>query len=223
VSRGDFGPFWLSLQVASLATAIIVTFGTPLGWLLARTRFPGKGLLSGMMTLPLVLPPTVIGYGLLLFLGRRGWAGRWLDQAFGVSVAFHWSGAVIASAVMAAPMFVIPVRGAFAGVDPNLENAARLLGRGEFSVFWSITIPLSWRGFASGLVLTFARALGEFGATLMLAGNIPDRTRTAALAIYDAVLDDQPTLAGVYCALIGSTSLVAVLIAQRTQTSGSPR
>ena len=223
MSPSDFEPFWLSLRVASLATAIVVLIGTPLAWLLARADFPGRGLVSGLMTLPLVLPPSVVGFGLMVLLGRQGWFGHWLESVFGVSVVFHWSGAVIASAVMSGPMFVIPVRAALAGVDPDLENAARLLGRGEVSVFCSITVPLSWRGLISGLVLTFARALGEFGATLMLAGNIPGRTRTAALAIYDAVLDDKPLFAGVYCALIASTSLLAVMIAQRAQPPGDPK
>lgn len=210
-------PFWLSLQVASLATGLVALGGTPVAWLLARTQFLGKDLVAGVLTLPLVLPPTVVGYGLLLLLGRRGWFGRWLDQVWGVTVVFHWSGVVIAAAVMASPMFIIPVRDAFAGVDPELETAARLLGRGEFSVFWSITVPLSWRGYVSGLVLSFARALGEFGATLMLAGNIPGRTQTAALAIYDAVLADQTRLASGYALLVGATSLLAVGITQRTQ------
>ncbi len=219
----DLDPFWLSLRVATVATIIGVVVGTPLAWVLARWSFRGKGLISGLLTLPLVLPPTVIGFGLLLLVGRQGWLGHWLESVFGVSVVFHWSGAVLASAVMSAPIFVIPVRAAFAGVDPDFENAARLLGRGEFSVFWSITVPLSWRGFMSGVILAFARALGEFGATLMLAGNIPGRTRTASLAIYDAVLDDNPTLAGVYCFLVASTSLLAILIAQRTQPSSVAR
>jgi len=220
LSFADLGPFWLSLQVAGLATFLVVVAGTPLAWVLARVRFVGRDLVAGVLTLPVVLPPTVVGYGLLLLLGRRGVLGRWLDQAFGVVVVFHWSGAVLASAVMAAPMFLIPVRGAFAAVDPELEAAARLLGRGEASVFWSITLPLSRRGFIAGVVLAFARALGEFGATLMVAGNIPGRTRTASLAIYDAVLADQTALASGYSLLVGITALGAVFVAQRSQRSG---
>lgn len=219
----DLAPFWLSLQVAGLATLLVAGLGTPLAWVLARTRFVGKNLVGGLVTLPLVLPPTVVGYAMLVSLGRRGWLGRWLDQVWGVSVAFHWSGAVLAAALMATPMFVIPVRAAFAGVDPDLETAARLLGRTELSVFWSITIPLSWRGYVSGLILTFARALGEFGATLMLAGNIPGRTRTVALAIYDAVLADQTALAASYTVLVVATSLILVSVAQRLQPTPSTR
>ena len=223
MSALDLGPFWLSLQVAACATGLIALVGTPLAWVLARTRFPGQNLVEGGLMLPLVLPPTVMGYGLLLILGRRGWVGEWLERVCGWTLAFHWSGAVVAASVMALPMFVIPVRDAFAGVDPDLQTAARLLGRGEWSVFWSITVPLSWRGYLSGLVLTFARALGEFGATLMLAGNIPGRTRTASLAIYDAVLADQSRLAGGYSLLVLLTSLVAIALAQRSQLPRSAR
>ena len=219
----DLAPYWLSLQVAGCATALITVVGTPVAWLMARTRFKGKSLVEGGLMLPLVLPPAVVGYGLLLILGRRGWVGEWLERVCGLTLAFHWSGAVVAAALMAFPMFVIPVRDAFAGVDPRLETAARLLGRGEWSVFWSITAPLSWRGYLSGLVLAFARALGEFGATLMLAGNIPGRTRTASLAIYDAVLADQSRLAGGYSLLVVATSLVAITLAQRTSTVNAAR
>ena len=213
----DLAPFWLSLQVATLATALVAVLGTPLAWLLARTRFVGRDLVGGLVTLPLVLPPTVVGYGMLMLLGRRGWVGGWLDRVWGISVAFHWSGAVLAAAVMATPMFVLPVREAFAAIDPDLEAAARLLGRGELAVFRSITVPLSWRGYVAGLVLTFARALGEFGATLMLAGNIPGRTRTVSLAIFDAVLADQAALATGYACLVVATSLILVGLAQRVQ------
>lgn len=215
MTAADLGPFWLSLRVAGLATVLVAALGTPLAWLLARGRFPGRGLVAGLVTLPLVLPPTVVGYALLVVFGRRGWLGGWLDRALGLSVAFHWSGAVLAAAVMAAPMFLVPARAAFEAVDPELEDAARLLGRGELAVFGSITVPLSWRGVVAGLVLAFARALGEFGATLMLAGNIPGRTRTAPLAIYDAVLADRSALAGGTALLVAATSLLAVLVAQR--------
>lgn len=221
MSDADLGPFWLSIRVAGLATALVVALGTPLAWALARKRFVGRELLGGLVALPMVLPPTVVGYGLLLALGRRSWVGMGLERAFGFSVVFHPAGAVLSSAVMAAPMFILPARGAFAGVDPELEDAARLLGRGEWGVFRTITAPLAWRGFAAGVVLAFARALGEFGATLMLAGNIPGRTRTAALAIYDAVLDDRPGLAGAYCLLVGTTALAAVAAANRAQRPGS--
>ena len=138
----DLGPFWLSLRVASLATFLIVAVGLPISLTLARVRFPGKGLLSGILVLPLVLPPTVLGYYLLQILGRRSPVGYWLEQTLGVTLVFHWSGAVIASAVAAFPLFLLPARGAFEAVDPGLEDVARLLGRGELSVFVAVTLPL---------------------------------------------------------------------------------
>jgi molybdate transport system permease protein len=186
---------------------------------LARGNFPGKGLLAGFLVLPLVLPPTVLGYGLLLILGRQGFIGRWLEATWGVSVVFHWSGAVVASTVAAFPMFLLPARGAFEGVDPAMEDAARLLGRGEFSVFRSVTIPLAWRGLVAGSVLAFARALGDFGATMMVAGDIPGLTQTAPMAIYDAVAAEDQVRAGRLSLWVALASIVAVIIAQRTVPS----
>lgn len=187
MSPDELTPLWLSLRVATLATLAIVALGVPIALVLARGRFPGKGLIAGFLVLPLVMPPTVLGYYLLQLLGRRAWLGAWLERTWGVTIVFHWSGAVLASVVAAFPLFLLPARGAFEGVDPALEDAARLLGRRELSVFTSITLPLAWRGLAAGAVLAFARALGDFGATLMVAGDIPGLTQTASLAIYDAV------------------------------------
>src|SRR3954471_7275445 len=168
MSLADLGPFWLSLRVASLATLAIVAVGVPVAFALARSRFPGKGIVAGLLSLPLVLPPTVLGYLLLQVFGRRTAVGAWLEATWGVTLVFHWSGAVLASAVAAFPMFLLPARGAIGGVDPALEDAARLLGRGEASVFVAITIPLAWRGLVAGAVLAFARALEDFGATVMV-------------------------------------------------------
>lgn len=211
----DLAPLWLSLRVASLATVLIVVFGLPLALLLARGRFPGKGLLAGVLVLPLVLPPTVLGFYLLQVLSRRAWLGLWLERTWGVTIVFHWSGAVIASAVAAFPLFLLPARGAIEGVDPNLENAARLLGRRELSVFLSITIPLAWRGLAAGAVLAFARALGDFGATMMVAGNIPGRTQTAAMAIYSAVDENDTARAGWLTLWVSVISVAALWLTQR--------
>jgi molybdate transport system permease protein len=212
----DLGPFWLSLRVASLATILNVVVGLPISLTLARARFPGKALIGGMMVLPLVLPPTVLGYYLLQVLGRRAALGFWLEQTLGVTVVFHWSGAVIASAVAAFPLFLLPARGAFEAIDPALEDVARLLGRGELSVFVAVTLPLAWRGLAAGVVLAFARALGDFGATLMVAGNIPGLTQTAALAIYDAVQINDSARAGWLAVLISLVSIVALVVVERT-------
>jgi molybdate transport system permease protein len=212
----DLGPFWLSLRVAALATMVIVAAGMPVALLLARTRFPGKGLVAGILVLPLVLPPTVLGFYLLQIFGRRAPVGYWLEQTLGVAIVFHWTGAVVASAVAAFPLFLLPARGAFEAIDPALEDVARLLGRGEWSVFAAVTFPLAWRGLAAGMVLAFARALGDFGATLMVAGNIPGLTQTAALAIYDAVQVGDSARAGWLTFLISAISIVALVAVQRT-------
>jgi molybdate transport system permease protein len=212
----DLGPLWLSLKVAATATLLIVAAGLPLGLVLARARFPGKGLLAGLLVLPLVLPPTVLGYLLLQALGKRTPLGSWLDETLGVVLVFHWSGAVLASAVAAFPLFLLPARGAFEAVDPALEDAARLLGRDELSVFGSVTLPLAWRGLAAGVALAFARALGDFGATMMVAGNIPGLTRTASLAIYDAVQEGDSTRAAWLTLWISAVSIAALGFVQWT-------
>lgn len=215
-------PLWLSMRVASLATLLVVALGLPLAYLLARGRFAGKGLLAGLLVLPLVLPPTVLGYVLLLVLGRGAWLGRWLESTLGVVLVFHWSGAVVASAVAAFPLFLLPARGAIEGVDPRLEDVARLLGRREGPVFLTVTLPLAWRGLVAGAVLAFTRALGDFGATLMVAGNIPGRTQTAALAIYDAVESDHPGRAAVLAACISTVALAALWVVQRSLPTRGP-
>ena len=212
----ELEPFFLSMRVALLATMLIVAVGLPASWTLARLNFPGKAVVSGFLVLPLVLPPTVLGYYLLQILGRRAWLGHWLEHAFGVTIVFHWSGAVVASAVAAFPLFLIPARGAFEAVDPALEDAARLLGRSERSVFFAVTLPLAWRGLAAGVVLAFARSLGDFGATLMVAGNIPGLTQTAALAIYDAVQVNDTARAGRLTLLVSFVAIVSLVIVQRS-------
>ncbi len=216
IDMSDLGPFWLSLRVASVATLLVVVVGMPLAFLLARTRFPGKSLFAGILILPLVLPPTVMGFYLLQLLGRRSILGYWLEQSLGITFVFHWSGAVIASAVAAFPLFLLPARGAFEAIDPALEDVARLLGRNELSVFYSVTLPLARRGLAAGVVLAFARALGDFGATLMVAGNIPGLTQTAALAIYDAVQVNDTHRAGWLTLWISLVSILALVVVQRS-------
>jgi molybdate transport system permease protein len=161
--------------------------GLPLAWILARRRFWGRQALDVLVTLPLVLPPTVTGYYLIVVLGRRGWLGAPLYELTGWTVAFTWYAAVIAATVMALPLLVRTARAAIESVDRDLEKAAYTLGRPEWRTALEVTLPLAGRGILAGLVLAFARALGEFGATLMLAGNIPGRTQTVPLAIYTAV------------------------------------
>jgi molybdate transport system permease protein len=216
VNFSELAPLWLSLRVAAFAAATIVVLGTPLALFLARARFPGKGLIAGVLVLPLVLPPTVLGYYLLQVLGRRAWFGAWLEANWGATIVFHWSGAVIASAVAAFPLFLLPARSAFEGVDPGLEDAARLLGRSELSVFLAVTAPLAWRGLAAGALLAFTRALGDFGATLMVAGDIPDLTQTASIAIFDAVQVNDSALAGRLTLCVSAIAIAALWVVQRT-------
>jgi molybdate transport system permease protein len=174
----------LSLQVAVTATLVSLPFGIGLSFLLARRQFWGKSLIETFLSLPLVLPPVVTGYLLLVVLGRRGWIGSILDQWFGVHVVFTWKAAALASAVMAFPLMVRSLRVAFAGVDQRLELAARTLGAGRIETFLRISLPLARRGILAGVVLAFARSVGEFGATVMVAGNLPGETQTIPLLIY---------------------------------------
>lgn len=186
----DLFPIGLSLRVASTATVLTLLIGIPLALLLARRRFPGRDLLEAAVVLPLVLPPTVLGYYLLLVIGNRGPAGRVL-ALFGLELAFTWGAAVLAAFVGSVALVVKSAQAGFETVDHRLEQAARTLGRSEWSVFWSVTAPLAWRSVLAGAVLAFCRALGEFGITLMVAGNIPGRTQTLPLAIYDRVQSSQ--------------------------------
>lgn len=175
---------WLSLKIGLWCTALIAVPGIVTGWLLARVHFFGKAVVDGLVHLPLVLPPVVPGYLLLLALGRQGPIGRWLYEFWGVSLAFTWEGAVVASALMSFPLMVRAVRLAVALVEPRLEEAARTLGAGPLRVWLTVTIPLSMPGILTGLVLAFARSLGEFGATVTFVGNVAGETRTLPLAIY---------------------------------------
>ena len=174
----------LSLWVAAWAVLSSLPPGVLMAWLLARKRFPGKTLLDGLLHLPLVLPPVVVGYGLLVLMGKRGALGAFLFETFGVTFAFNWKGAALASAVMAFPLLVRAVRLSIEHVDTGLETAARTLGAGPVRVFFTVTLPLVLPGVLSGAVLGFARSLGEFGATITFVSNIPGQTRTLPLALY---------------------------------------
>lgn len=205
----------LSLRVAVLATALNALVGVPLAWVLARRAFRGKTLLDLAVTLPLVLPPTVTGYYLIGFLGRRGWLGAPLYALTGWTVAFTWYAAVIAATVMALPLLVRTARAAIESVDRDLERAAYTLGRPEWRTALEVTLPLARNGILAGLVLAFARALGEFGATIMLAGNIPGRTTTVPLAIYTAVQTGEVGGALVLVGALTALSCVVLVIAGR--------
>jgi len=180
-------PLFLTLKVAGLATLGAFLLGVSLAWLLTRYTFPGRDLVDVILTLPLVMPPTVLGYYLLVMLGRRGALGHWLEDTFGVSLIFTWQGAVIAAMIASLPLVFKSARTAFGEVEKNCEAAARTLGATELAVFWRVSLPLAWRGLLAGTMLAFARAMGEFGATLMVAGNLPGRTQTLSMAVYDAV------------------------------------
>lgn len=187
MTPADWHPVWLTLRVSFTATVCSVSLGLLVAWVLARKRFPAKHLVDALLMQPLVIPPTVLGYYLLVAFGRGSWLGALLESTLGVTLVFTWQGAVLAATVASMPLFIKPARAAIESVDQQLENAARLLGRGEWAVFRTITLPLAWRGIVAGAVMAFARAVGDFGATLMVAGNIPGRTQTVSIAIYDAV------------------------------------
>jgi molybdate transport system permease protein len=180
-------PILLSLKVAIAAVAVDFFVGLGIARTMARKEFTGKNAVESLIILPMVLPPTVLGYGLLILLGKRGPVGHFLLEFFDIQLVFTWWAAVIASAVVSFPLMYQSAKAAFAGVDISLEQAARTLGSKELRIFLTITLPLAWPGILAGLVLSFARALGEFGATLMVAGNIPGKTQTIPLAIYFAV------------------------------------
>jgi molybdate transport system permease protein len=205
----------LSLRVAVLATAVNAVIGIPLAYALARRRFRGKAIVDLLVTLPLVLPPTVTGYYLIVLLGRRGWLGAPLYQATGWTIAFTWYAAVVAATVMALPLLVRTARAAIESVDRDLEKAAYTLGRSEWRTALEVTLPLARNGILAGLVLAFARALGEFGATLMLAGNIPGRTTTVPLAIYTAVQTGESTAALALVGILTALSCVVLVAAGR--------
>ncbi|OLB99045.1 MAG: molybdenum ABC transporter permease subunit [Candidatus Rokubacteria bacterium 13_1_40CM_68_15] len=205
----DLFPLWLSLRVSAVATAVTLLIGLPLAWLLSHRRFPGRDVLEAVVVLPLILPPTVLGYYLLLLIGRQGPVGAALAAA-GIEIAFTWRAAVVAAAVGSIALLIKAAQAGFEGVDRRLEQAARTLGRSEWSIFWSVTLPLAWRAVLAGTVLAFCRAMGEFGITLMVAGSIPGRTQTLPLAIYDRVQANQMTDANAL-ALI-AVGVVVVLI-----------
>jgi molybdate transport system permease protein len=209
----------LTLKVAAWATAINLVLGVTVGWLLARRQFFGREFVDAVLTLPLVLPPTVMGYYLLVVIGKRGWLGHWLQSTFGINLIFTWQGAVIAATIVAFPLILKSARTAFEAVDPQLEKAARVLGLNEWAVFFRVTVPMAWPGILAGVLLVFARSLGEFGATLMVAGSIPGRTQTLSVAVYEAVQAGQDDTANFLVVLTSITCIVVLLAAGRLAPS----
>lgn len=200
---------FLSLKVAGFATLINLFLGIGLGYLLARRRFFGRELIDSILTLPMVMPPTVLGYYLLVLLGKKSWIGAWLYTQFGINLIFTWQAATIAAAIVALPLVLKPARAAFEGVDSQLEQVARSLGLSEMAIFFRVTLPLAWRGILAGVLLGFARAFGEFGATLMVAGSIVGKTQTLSIAIYEAVQAGEDALANT---MVLMASIVCILI-----------
>lgn len=205
----------LSLKVAGVATVLNMVLGTAVAFALARWRFWGRNLLDTLLTLPMVLPPTVLGYYLLVTFGRHSPLGRWLKEGFDLNLIFTWQGAVIAAMVVTFPLIFKPARAAFEAVNPQLEQAARILGLSEWAVFFRVSLPLAWRGILAGILLAFARALGEFGATLMIAGSIPGQTQTLSIAIYEAVQAGDDGLANGLVVLVSAVCVVILLTAGR--------
>lgn len=216
-------PLLLTLKVALWATFFAAILGAAAGLLLARVRFPGRDAVDALLLLPMVLPPTVLGYYLLVAFGRGSALGRWLEGSLGIELIFTWQGAVAAATVVAFPLVFKAARTAFEAVDRNLENAGRTLGYGEWTVFVRVSLPLAWRGIVAGAMLAFARAIGEFGATLMVAGNIPGRTQTMSIAIYEAVHAGDDALANVLVLIASAVCIVLLVAASHAVRRGRSR
>ncbi|MEG6523746.1 molybdate ABC transporter permease subunit [Desulfotomaculum sp. 1211_IL3151] len=210
----DWSPVIISLRVAIIAVVIVTCLGVPLARFMARGEFAGKDLVESCITLPLVLPPSVIGYGLLILIGKNGMVGRALAEA-GITIIFTWWSAVLAATVVSLPLMYQSAKAAFKSVDVSFEKAARTLGASELRIFFTISLPLAWPGLLAGLVLAFARALGEFGATLMVAGNIPGQTQTIPVAIFFAVDAGDNTTARTLVAIVTVFSFLVIFWVNR--------
>lgn len=213
----DWFPLWLSLRVAFLSTAVAVLCGLWLAYVLVNREFRGKELLDAVITLPLVLPPTVLGYYLLVLVGRNTWFGRAWEVVFGEPLVFTWKAAVVAALLHSLPLLVKSTRAALASVDHSYERAARNLGASEWRLFWRVTLPLAQRSILAAAALAFARSLGDFGVTLMVAGSIPGSTQTIAVAIYDAVEAGNMALARTLVVAISAVALAVLALAKRLE------
>jgi molybdate transport system permease protein len=211
----DWFPLWLSLRVAAIATLLSLAAGLWLAYVLANRRFRGRDVLDAGVSLPLVLPPTVLGYYVLILLGRESPLGRVYEWIFGQPLVFTWQAAVLAAMLHAVPLLVITARAALESVDHTYERAARNLGASEWRVFWKVSLPLARRSILAASALAFARTLGDFGITIMVAGNIPGRTQTVAVAIYDAVEAGNGALARVLVIVISVIAVAILTLANR--------
>jgi molybdate transport system permease protein len=217
VTESEAFPIWLSLEIASISLLIVAPVGVVLAWIQARKRYLLRGLVDGLVLLPLVLPPSVVGFFLVVTFGRKGVLGAAMERAFDLRLVFTPAAAVVASCVVALPILVKTAQPAIEAVPRELEDVGRSLGLGPLALFFRVTLPAAWRGVLAALVLGFARALGEFGATLMFAGNIPGRTNTMPLEIFAAYQAGQDERAIVYVLVLTATSAVVVLFAGRLQ------
>lgn len=211
----DWTPLWLSLRVATLATLAAAATGILIGYLLAEGRFRGRSALESLLTLPLILPPTVLGYYLLVALGRQSALGALFERVTGGPLVFTWQGAVVAATIPALPYVIRTARASFEGIETSVREAARIDGASRLHLFWRISLPLARRGITAGVTLAFARALGEFGATLMVAGNIPGRTQTMPIAIYDAVAAGRWESATLMVLVLSAVALLVLMIVGR--------
>ena len=211
----DWFPIRLSFAVATAATLIALVAGSALAWLLARKRFPGRNLIDALVTLPLVLPPTVLGYYLLVVLGSRSTIGAFLDRTFGIRLTFTVTAAIIAATIHALPLVTKSLRAAFESVNMDLEAAARTLGLNNRRIFFRVTLPLAAKGVLAATALAFARALGDFGVTIMIAGNIPGKTQTASVAIYDAVQAGRDNDALMLAVIVSGLAVVLLYVINR--------
>lgn len=202
-------------SATTMASVAALVVGVALGWLFARRRFPGRAVWEAMLMLPMVLPPTVVGYGILVLAGRRSPLGTWLRTHFDYTIIFSWHGAAVASAVVALPLVFKSATAAFAQVDRSLEAAASTLRQSPLSVFLRVTLPLAWPGILAGTLLAFARAMGEFGASLMVAGSIPKQTQTLSMAIYDASQAGQDDLALLLVLVTSAMSITVLVLSNR--------
>lgn len=207
----NLSPLWLSFKTAAIATVIVFIVGVFLARILSRNSFFGKSAIEAIILLPLVLPPTVVGFGLLYLFGKNGFLGQLLIKWFDFQVVFSWYAVIIAAVVVSFPLMYQSAAAAFQKYEPNIENAAYTMGASKWKVFWTISFPLAWPGLLAGLVLSFARALGEFGATLMLAGYIPNVTDTIPLAIYFAVESGNMEMATFWVVIIVALGFSAIL------------
>jgi len=217
----DWFPLWLSLRVAFVSTAVAFVIGLWLAYILANREFRGKEVLDAAVTLPLVLPPTVLGYYLLVLLAGNSPLGKLWENIFGSPLVFTWKAAVVAALLHALPLLVKSARAALESVDRSLERAARNLGASEWRLFWRVTLPLARRSILAAVALAFARSLGDFGVTLMVAGNIPGRTQTVAVAIYDAVEAGNTALARTLVLVISGVALLILTLANRLNPRGT--